>query len=195
MEESGSFSQAREHVLQVAGALFSERGYAAVTIRDIAQALNMRQSSLYYHAPQGKEQLFLEVTERSLTRHGKGITQAITQAEPTIDAQLNAIASWLLSQPPVDLTRLFRSDLPALSSEHSQRLFKLASASLLEPIKQVITDAYQRGEVRFVNEQVMAVSFVSVIETIHDMHRYTNVPKAVLAGDVIEVILDGMRRH
>jgi AcrR family transcriptional regulator len=61
-------SESRERVLQQAEHLFSERGYAAVTLRDIAAGLGIRQASLYHHVPGGKEQLYVEVTERNLRR-------------------------------------------------------------------------------------------------------------------------------
>ena len=51
-------SAARERVLDVAEALFAERGLARVTMREIAHAACMRHASLYHHAPGGKEQLY-----------------------------------------------------------------------------------------------------------------------------------------
>ena len=195
MKSEETLSQARQQVLKVAGQLFGERGYTAVTMRDIADALHIRQASLYYHAPGGKEQLFIEVTERSLESHRQGLEQALESAEPAIQAQLQGAASWLLSQPPLDLTRLFRTDLPAISEQQSYRLTKVAYHALLTPLERVITAAYERGEVRYADPTLMAGSFLSVIESIHDMHRYTQTPKPVLAQDIIEVLLDGLRRR
>ena len=63
MTESGS--EAHERLLNVAEHLFLTRGYAAVSMRDIADALHVRQATLYYHVPEGKNQLFLKVAERS----------------------------------------------------------------------------------------------------------------------------------
>lgn len=188
-------SQAREQVLRVAEALFSERGYTAVTLQDIAQTLGVRTAALYYHVPKGKEQLFVEVTTRSFLRHRKGLEQAISQGEPNLATQLSAMASWLLSQPPLDLSRLARSDLPALSKEHAQVLYDLGRTSLVEPIQWAISQAYQRGEIRLVDTQIMATVFLSLIDSVHDMHRYKDIPKEVLAQDVIEVLLNGMRRR
>ena len=188
-------SQAREQVLRIAEALFSERGYTAVTLRDIAQVLGVRQAALYYHVPEGKEQLFVEVTKRSFLRHHEGLEQASSQAEPNLANQLSAMSSWLLSQPPLDLPRLARSDLPALSQEHAQVLYDLGRTSLVEPIQWVLAQAYQRGEIRLVDAQIMATVFLSLIDSIHDMHRYKDIPKEVLAQDVIEVLLNGMRRR
>ena len=188
-------SQSKEQLLQVAEALFSERGYTAVTLKDIAQALGVRQAALYYHVPEGKEQLFVEVTKRSFLRHRRGLDAAIAGAEPDVAAQLTAMANWLLSQPPLDMTRLARSDLPALSEAHAQAIYELGLSSLEEPVRRVINEASQRGEIRQVNSQLVVTIFLSITDAIHDMHRYKKIPKEVLAQEMIDVLLDGMRPH
>jgi AcrR family transcriptional regulator len=47
-----------QRVLDVAEGLFIDRGYHAITLRDIADELGIKQASLYYHFPGGKEELF-----------------------------------------------------------------------------------------------------------------------------------------
>ena len=187
-------SEARERVLQVAERIFSERGYIAVTMRDIATALGIRQASLYHHVPGGKEQLFIEVTERSLERHKHGLQIVLQQASPDLRKQLRAVASWLLSQPPLDLTRLFRVDLPEMSAEHADRLVQVVVDGLFYPLAMTFQAAYERGEIRMADYKVLAISFLAVVETYHDVQRYTNTPKEALASDIIDVMLDGLQR-
>ncbi|HLG75016.1 MAG TPA: TetR/AcrR family transcriptional regulator [Ktedonobacteraceae bacterium] len=195
MAEESTVSQAHEQVLLVAGRLFCERGYASVTMRDLAEALNMRQASLYYHAPEGKEQLFAEVIEQDLTRRFAGIERAIAQTEPQIGKQLRAVALFLISQPPLDLVRFFRSDLPALSELKAYRLLKLAHRTLIAPCEDLFNDAYQRGEIRLADATLMAATFLSNIDVIHEMHRYKPTPKEVLVQDMLDAFLDGLRRR
>ncbi|NDJ52513.1 MAG: helix-turn-helix transcriptional regulator, partial [Chloroflexi bacterium] len=66
-------SEARQRVLEVAERLFSTRGYKDVRLQDIAKELGIKTASLYYHAPGGKEELFVEVIERGLARHHQGL--------------------------------------------------------------------------------------------------------------------------
>jgi AcrR family transcriptional regulator len=115
-------SEAKKRVLDVAEQLFMERGYTAVTLRDIAQALNIKQASLYYHVAGGKEALFVEVLERNLARHRAGLQAALTAAGDSLRGKLMAVAQWLFSQPPMDFGRMMHSDLPALSAEQARRL-------------------------------------------------------------------------
>ncbi len=133
--------------------------------------------------------------KRSLMRHLDGLNRAISQAEPNLSSQLNRMAGWLLAQPPLDMTRLARSDLPALSQDHAQTLLELGEVSLVKPIQHVLAQAYERGEIRLVDSKLVATAFLSLIDTVHDMHRYKNIPKQVLARDMIDILLDGMRRR
>ncbi len=54
----------REEILQAAGELFGERGYAATGMRELAHALELRGSSLYAHIS-AKEDLLWEIVERA----------------------------------------------------------------------------------------------------------------------------------
>ncbi len=54
----------REQIYLVAGRLFSERGYHATSMRDLAAELGIQGGSLYAHIS-GKEQLLIEIVNRA----------------------------------------------------------------------------------------------------------------------------------
>jgi|TARA_R100001480_G_scaffold5119_2_gene11869 AcrR family transcriptional regulator len=68
----------RDEVLEAAAALFANRGYAATSIRDIAQEVGILSGSLYYHFS-SKEALLLEV-------HEKGVKQVIVAVQAALAA-------------------------------------------------------------------------------------------------------------
>ncbi len=53
----------RDRVLQVAQALFAERGYRGTSLRDIAKRIGIKASSLLHHFP-SKQQLYLAVLDK-----------------------------------------------------------------------------------------------------------------------------------
>ncbi|HMR49217.1 MAG TPA: helix-turn-helix domain-containing protein [Arachnia sp.] len=55
----------RAEVLDAAAVLFSERGYAGTSTRQIAERAGLRQASLYYHFA-SKEEILLELLEASV---------------------------------------------------------------------------------------------------------------------------------
>ncbi len=190
VEES---SEARERVLLVAERLFSERGYSSVTLRDIANELGIRQASLYHHVPGGKEQLFVEVTERGLDRAKVELERVIREAGNDLRAQLIGAALCLLSQPPFDLARMIRSDMPAISEAHARRLTQIALQSLVVPIELAFVTARERGEHQMPYQRLLAGSFLAIIETIQVSQRFSPISAEEMAIAMIDVLVDGLR--
>ena len=185
-------SIARERVLDVAERLFSERGYAAVTLRDIAGELGMRQASLYHHAPGGKEALFVEVIERSLARHSVGLEKAIADSPGDLRAQLGSAATWLLSQPPINISRMMRADMPAISPETAQRVSLLMYNALLAPLRRCFENAASELRQPMPLPDLLAGSFIGIIELLHDVEQFARMPRQQLADDMIDVLLMGV---
>jgi AcrR family transcriptional regulator len=194
MPESVANTEARERVLDAAERLFAKKGYAAVTLRDIAADVGIRHTSLYHHVPGGKEQLFIEVTERHLARHRAGLTQAIAQSRLDIRSQLYAAADWLLSQPPMDLVRMVYSDMPAIETSHANRLSQVAYDSMLSPIEEALVQARARGEIQHQNMGLIAGAVVGMVETMYAVPEYAlEQSREAMACEVIDVLLDGLR--
>ncbi len=188
-------SEARERVLQAAETLFHQRGYQAVTMRDLAEALDMRQASLYYHAPQGKEQLFVEVTERGLARHQQGLRQAIRQAGPDIQAQLQRVADWFVAQPPLKLFSMAEADMPALAEENAEYLLQLAEEALFQPLIDAFAAAQAQDQIRAIKPERLAGLFLTMIEGIlYTGRAYQQGPTPqALAYEMIDILLNGLR--
>lgn len=186
-------SEARERVLHAAAKLFSARGYSAVTVKDIASEAGIHHASLYHHAPNGKEGLFVEVTTRTLAQHRHGIATVAAQHDPDLRRQLYAIAGWLLEHPPMDMIRLIYSDLPAIKPESAEYLTLLAFESMIIPVFHVLNEAAQRGEIMHPNLGNMAAALFASIESLHTMpDAYLVVPRQTLAEEIIDVFIAGM---
>jgi TetR/AcrR family transcriptional regulator, cholesterol catabolism regulator len=186
-------SEARERVLLAAERLFSKRGYKAVTLRDIADELKIKPASLYNHAPGGKQDLFIAITERGLARHRAGIEEVLAQAGTDLRTQLLGIAHWLLTQPPINLQRMEHSDMPALPKQEADRLSWLAYRSLLEPILHVVTAAVQRGEIAAHRSAMLGGAFLVSIEGIRGLEERTGMTQEQMMEQVIDLLLDGAR--
>ncbi len=184
-------TEARERVLQAAERLFTAKGYAAVTLRDIADELGIKHASLYYHVPDGKEALFVEVTERSLMHHRVGLSSAIN-AQHDLGAQLQAAAGWMLAQPALNFTRMMQTDMPALSDVSAHRLRIAAREALVEPLQIVLRSGLPAHHT--VNVGILAGAFLSMIEGIHSLpDHYSDRSKPEMANVLIEMFVTGLR--
>lgn len=152
-----------ERLLNAAQELFSQKGYQGVSIRELAQEVNLREASLYYYAPGGKEQLYVDVMERDLEQHRVGLTEAIGAAHPALRNQLLAAAEWFMGQSPPPIFRLFETDVHFLSAENGERLLSLAYECLYSPLAYVFRNALIRGEIQAVDPVLLASTFVSIM--------------------------------
>ncbi|MBA3468483.1 MAG: TetR/AcrR family transcriptional regulator [Herpetosiphonaceae bacterium] len=156
-------SPARERVLDAAEQLFSQRGYASVTMRAIATQLQMKVSSLYYHAPNGKEELFVAVIMRNVQRHEQGLREALASAG-SWQQQLYSAAHWLLAQPSLDMGRFAMIDQHALNSEHAEQIITGMYTALFAPLELVFAEAQARIGATTPNPFVLAGAFVALVE-------------------------------
>lgn len=184
---------ARERVLTTAEKLFSERGYAAVTLRDIADALGIKQASLYYHVPGGKEALFVEVTLRGMERHRAGLEAAITSGGSDLAGQLRAAARWLLSQPAMNFGRMMQSDMPAIGPEHAERLRRAANRSLLAPLEAAFAPYIEQSDEP--RTTYVAGAFLAIVESIHALPpSFSTRPRDAMADYLIDILVNGLER-
>ncbi len=143
------------------------RGYGGVTLRDIADALSIRQASLYYHAPGGKEDLYVRVVERRLDRAHAQIQTALADAGTDLEASLRAVGRVRLGGGPMDLFGMIRADLPALSEAAAVPLLERMGAVFYWPVVGVITAAVVGGGLRpGLDPDVHAGLFLSLLEGI-----------------------------
>ena len=187
-------SVARTRVLDAAEKLFMERGYASVTMRDIADALGVKQAALYYHAPKGKEQLYREVVTRHMIHQREGLEKAIAAAPPKLEAQLGAITDWLVEQAPVDLMRMVRSDAVQISESYAEELIKQVDHAMMQPIVAVITAAQARGEVRQIVPQMVGGMLMALTNwaVYFDSTSRFSVSSKVMMRLVLELMLNGI---
>ncbi len=189
-------SEARQRLLDAAEGLFANKGYSTVTLRDIAAEVGIRHTSIYHHAPGGKEQLFVEVVERNFNRHYEGLVQALAQAEPGLRAEVRAVGEWLMSQPPMDMVRMVYSDMPAIKPADAERLSMLAYESMILPLAHILEAAYERGEVDYHDFPLVAGGLIGMLESLHAAPELSGDKTHLeMAYYLIDVMLKGLYKR
>lgn len=186
---------AKERVIDRAEQLFNARGYTAVSMRDIADSLAMRQASLYYHVPEGKEQLYAEVAMRNLRRHEEGISCAVAStAGKNLEVRLLTLAGWFIDSAPLRLLSMLETDMASLSEERARVLTELAYRALFVPIAALFAEAQERNEIRDVDPAQLAGYFLSLMDGISysSTSGFVDTAMDVLVRDAIDVLLNGL---
>ncbi len=184
----------RERVLSTAQQLFRKKGYQGVSIRELARGVGLREASLYYYAPGGKEQIYVDVMVRDLEHHRAGLTKAVGAAQPELHLQLLAAAEWFIDQSPPPIFRLFETDVHFLSAENGEKLFSLAYECLYAPLAVVFRNALIRGEIKAVDPILLASTFVSIIagmEHTQQAHLYVG-SSTDAAKSIVDILMHGL---
>jgi AcrR family transcriptional regulator len=86
----------RSKILEAAAQIFSEKGYHAASMQDIANAVNLQKASLYHHIS-GKQEILLELLDQGLDILIKRIGEVTSLPTPPEEKLHNAIQVYLES--------------------------------------------------------------------------------------------------
>lgn len=187
-------ARTQERLWAVGEKLFMEKGLAAVTMQDIAAMMEMRHASLYYYIPQGKEQLYVQVIERTMHKHYVGLTDAIASAGDNFRAQMHAVAIWFASHPPLDLGRIVRSDLPILNDADAEHIINMSLQSLRLPIANALRTVVANGQLSLTDVDFAAMGLIALVQSVHNIpERFIESPETLkqLAIRAADNLLDG----
>ncbi len=191
--EARDESAGRRRLLEVAERLFMQRGYSAISLRDLAETLGIKQASLYYHFPAGKEEIYVAVAERAFARHRDGMEAALARPGG-IQAQLEGVAEWFATQPRMCLMGMVHADLPALQAAGAAAVQRAAAHGLHEPLTRAFAAAQARGELRPMSPHLLAGAFLALLDGVTIAQAIPNTgARAQTASAMIALLLDGAR--
>lgn len=162
-------NETHAQILDVAEQLFAQRGYKTVRLRDIADAVDIKHAALYYYA-KNKEALYMQVMERSFTRHRIGMEEAIHDAGPDLYDQVRAVAQWLAAHPPLNMAQIAQSDFAELKPENAAQLSTLLFDALRQPLETALVEAQATGITDLEQPGLAAIAFITLVQTVHSMN-------------------------
>jgi len=146
--EQKSVRVGKEKIMDTAEVLFTERGYKAVSIRDIAEACQVTNAALYYHFD-SKEELF----EQVLDAHTRKLAERMQIAANKGDTTKNKVAAILIEYGQI--TADHRSPMFLMSHagyKAQDEKTRAAAARLVKlmmaPLEGVLAGAIAQGELR-----------------------------------------------
>ena len=138
----------RERILEVATAHFVERGYAAVSMREISADCGITKAALYYHFA-GKAELLNEVFTDYLAEVGE-VVSGSAASDPAADSQtrLRAVVRGLFELPAQRraILRLAMHDVRQLSVEQQAAFASVYREDFLDPLGRLFADGIASGE-------------------------------------------------
>lgn len=190
VERSSSYvdQETRRQILTRAADLFLARGYKGVSMKQIAEAVQITAAALYYHFPQGKEELFTKMIQTVFVDEGvAGIEQTLSATQGVRERLLLLTAALLALPLDERLSVLLRDARAHLKDpEHQQVIL-----SMLNQIKQQVTALFQAaqdaGEIR---ADIPVTQLVGLYMGM--LRESKNLKEAQQASRLVTVLLDGV---
>ena len=182
----------KTEIITVAAKLFKEKGYSAVTMRDIAQAMDIKAASLYNHIKSKQEILVLIIIEIA-EEFTRTMNEVVNSDESTIKKIEKII------QLHIDITLLDANALACLNNDWMH----LANEQLIyfikmredyeENFRTIIKKGIEDGEIKNLNLEVIIFSTLSTLRTLYLWYGKKKSPDpAVLKSNMIQVLLNGI---
>ena len=84
----------RDDILEAAALIFSQKGFHAASMQDIAEAVNLQKASLYYHIS-SKQEILLALLDRALDLLIEQLSRVLSQPLPADEKLRQAVISYL----------------------------------------------------------------------------------------------------
>lgn len=182
----------KKEIIKVAATLFKERGYNAVSMRDIAQAMDMKAASLYNHIS-GKQEilstLIIEVAEEFTTEMNEIISQK--------NSPLKKIET--LIENHIDITVNYAENIAALNNDWMhlegsalKRVIKMRD-DYEENFRSIIKQGIAQKIIKPHQPEVILFSILSTLRTLYLWNeKRGKMDVNVLKKDMIAVLLKGI---
>jgi AcrR family transcriptional regulator len=153
-----------DRVLTSAARLFAEDGFAATSVRAVAERARLTKAGLYYHIKE-KEDLLFRICEHSIQSILDGARAALAaEAEPA--ARLRALVRnhcGFFFRHPHNLTVLNR-DMGALTGAQREAIRALET-EYLDLVRDVFREGQRRGRIRKLDPTVAAFTLLGVLNS------------------------------
>jgi len=182
----------KTEIIAVAAQLFKDKGYSAVTMRDIAQAMDIKASSLYNHIKSKQEILVLIIIEIA-----EEFTQTINEVVSSDESTIKKIER--IIQLHIDITLRDANALACLNndwmhlSDAELNYFIKMREDYEENFRTIVKKGIADGEIKNLNLEVIIFSTLSTLRTLYLWYGKKKSPDpAVLKSNMIQVLLNGI---
>lgn len=186
--------QRRDELLAAAEKLFCQRGYQATSVRDIAEALEIRAGSLYAHI-ESKEDLLWEILRAAADRFFAAVDPIVDSDLVTVEKLKRAIAAHVrVITDSASAAAIYMNDWRHLS-EPRRREFAERRDEYERIFRRLVHDAIREGLFGDVDEKFATLMILSSINWIYQWYRPDGpMTPEEIARRITDLLFNGLRR-
>jgi len=182
----------KEEIVIVASRLFKEKGYNAVSMRDIALAMGIKAASLYNHI-QGKQEILSTLILEVAQEFTLGMNTVMESATTPIEKITSVI------ELHIDITVNYSEGLAALNNDwmhlENEDLsdFVKMRENYEENFRKIIKEGIEKEEIKAQHPEVILFSILSTLRSLYVWYQKRGkLDVNVLKKDMVAVLLNGI---
>lgn len=179
-------------IITIAAQLFKEKGYSAVTMRDIAQAMNIKAASLYNHIKSKQEILVLIIIE--IAEEFTHVMNDIVASKTTVVNKIERVIQLhiTITLRNADALACLNNDWMHLTDDELKYFVKMRE-EYEENFRKIISEGVLGGEIKNINQEVVVFSILSTLRTMYLWYDKTKALDAqTLQNTIATVFLEGV---
>jgi AcrR family transcriptional regulator len=181
----------KQEIIEKAELLFKEKGYSAVTMRDIALVMGMKAASLYNHI-KSKQEILSEIILSLAEKFTDGMA-AIVESDKTTVEKLQAIISLHITITTYHPNGMASLNTDWMHLEEQLEYYLKLRDDYEENFRQIIINGILNKEISEVNPEVMLFSILSTLRSLYLwIPKKEDVNLEDLDADLSKVLLEGV---
>ena len=183
----------KEEIVRLAAKLFKEKGYRAVSMRDLAENLGIKAASLYNHIRSKQEILAMIVISTA-----ENFTEHIDEIYPQTFSSVEKLEK--IVHMHVDIT-VRKTDFLACTNndwmhlEKKQLVYFLKMRNSYEAkFNKIILEGIEKKELKTHDSELVLFSFLSTLRTLHLWYAKKNsLGPEQLKNELAKILINGIR--
>jgi len=182
-------SNKREIIFTAAAKLFRDRGYQATSMRDLAEAVNLKASSLYNHIG-SKEEILKEICIANADKFSGGMEQILNLSVSPLD-KIKALIELHIEIAIDDYTSVtsFNDEWRHLG-EPALSIFKEKRIKYENEFLSIIRDGIAHGQIKSLNPLVCLYTILSSTQWVYDSQL--DLKPSQISIDIANILVRGI---
>lgn len=175
-------------ILTAAKELFFAKGYKGVSMKEIADAVQVTPGALYYHFPKGKEDLFTKMIQTLFVEEGVAGIDQVLGTTHDLRERLDLFTASLLALPiDEQFSMLLRDAKEHIKDPENQRIILSLRDRIKQQAMRIFQAARDAGEIRTdISVNVLVSLYMGMLKESKSIQGSRH------ASQLVTVLLDGI---
>lgn len=190
----GAEKSKKQIILETAARLFRDKGYSATSMRDLADEVQLKASSLYNHIS-SKEEILQHICFDNAMRFLDGM-KTIEQLDVTAARKVEALLRLHIRIAMEDVTSVtaFNDEWRHLSEPHLDRFIAMRK-EYEQRFKTIVEAGIAQGELKPLHASVQLYTLFSSVRWLYDWYRPEDGQSPqILEDEIVKMLMTGISK-